>query len=223
MQIVGSYMKIRDRFPVILADPPWPYATWSNKGLGRSAEAHYDVMSIEDIAAMPVSRWATDDATLLLWVTKPILPKAFGIIDAWGFTYKTVGFTWVKIFPQVDDPTNFNPPPLRFPMGLGHWTRANPEMCLLATRGKPHRINKDVPELLLAPRREHSVKPPEIYHRIERLLGGPYLELFASASAVSRPGWTRWVGKDRAAVRRWRSDQYPGYAPPAGPLDPPRG
>jgi hypothetical protein len=89
-------------------------------------------------------------------------------------------------------------------------TRANPEQCLLATRGKPHRINADVPELILALRREHSRKPDEIYARIERLVAGPYLELFSSSSVPHRPGWTHWIGKGRAAVRRSGSNSYPG-------------
>jgi N6-adenosine-specific RNA methylase IME4 len=85
-------------------------------------------------------------------------------------------------------------------------------MCLLATRGKPHRIAADVPELILAPRGEHSVKPAVIYERIERLMGpcGPFLELFASDATPHRDNWTRWVGQARASERRWKSDSYRG-------------
>jgi N6-adenosine-specific RNA methylase IME4 len=204
------------RFLVVLADPPWPYGTYSAKGKGRSDEAHYDTMSIEDIARMPVGSWATDDAVLFLWTIKPILPRAFEVIEAWGFAYRTIGFTWVKTIAYEDDGALFGPPPLRFFFGMGHWTRANPELCLLATRGRPHRMNADVPELILAPRREHSVKPDEIYPRIERLMRprGPFFELFASAAAPHRDNWTRSVGKDRATVRRWKSDSYPGAEPP---------
>jgi N6-adenosine-specific RNA methylase IME4 len=201
------------KFPVILADPPWPYATFSEKGMGRSAEAHYDTMPIPAIAALPVAQWAGDKAAVLfLWVTEPILPRAFDVIEAWGFRYSTVGFTWIKTIANEPDPTLFGPPPLRFVFGMGHWTRGNPELCLLATRGKPHRINADVPELILAPRREHSRKPDEIYGRFERLMGseGPFLELFASSAAPPRLNWTRWVGRDRAPARRWKSDSYPG-------------
>jgi N6-adenosine-specific RNA methylase IME4 len=202
------------RFATIVADPPWPYATYSAKGKGRSAEAHYDTMSIADIAVLPVKSWAAADSVLLLWVTKPILPQAFAVIQAWGFDYKTIGFTWVKTIPDADDGTLFGPPPLRFFFGMGHWTRANPEICLLATRGKPQRSNADVAELILAPRRAHSVKPDEIYDRIEQLLEGPYLELFAR-NGVDRPGWIHWVGKDRAPARRWSSNSYPN-APETG-------
>lgn len=200
------------KFPVILADPPWPYATYSERGMGRSADAHYDTMPIPTIMKMPVIDWTAANSVLFLWVTKPILPRAFEVIDAWGFAYKTIGFTWVKTIASQPDPTIFGPPPLRFVFGMGHWTRGNPELCLLGTRGSPHRINADVPELLLAPRREHSRKPDEIYPRIERLMGpeGPFLELFARASAPPRAGWTRWIGKDRAPSRRWKSNSHPG-------------
>jgi N6-adenosine-specific RNA methylase IME4 len=191
------------KFGTILADPPWPYTTYSVRGQGRSASAHYDVMSLDDIRALPVGRWAAPDCVLLLWVTKPQLVHAPTIISDWGFTYKTIGFTWVK---GRIEPTG---PPI-FSYGLGHWTRSNPELCLLATRGRPRRLHGDVAELILAPRREHSRKPDEIYGRIERLVAGA----FSSCSPLPRPptggGWTRWIGKDRAPNRRWKSDSYPG-------------
>ena len=192
------------RFGAILADPPWPYATYSAKGKGRSAESWYSTMSIDDIKAMPVGQWAANDCVLFLWATKPILPRAFEVIKAWGFEYKTNGFVWIKTR-GVSAPGAAP----RFHFGLGHWTRANPEQCLLATRGRPRRLHAGVPELLLAPLREHSRKPDEIYGRVEQLVGGPYLELF-SRDGDPRPRWTRWVGKSASTTRRWKSDQYPG-------------
>jgi N6-adenosine-specific RNA methylase IME4 len=202
------------RFRAILADPPWPYATYSNKGKGRSAEAHYDVMSIADICALPVAQWAAADCVLFLWVTDPILERAFEVIRAWGFAYKTVGFYWAKTLADPDEGGLLWPAPLRFPVGLGHWTRANPEQCLLATRGKPHRLHADVRKLILASRREHSRKPNRIYECIERLVAGPYLELFANTEAPHRERWTRWAGKARAPQRRWGSDSHPGEVRP---------
>ena len=86
-----------DQYRVIYADPPWRFATYSDKGKGRSAEAHYDCLTIDQIKAIPVGRWAADDAVLLLWATDPLLPRALEVIEAWGFTYKTVGFYWVKL------------------------------------------------------------------------------------------------------------------------------
>ena len=101
-------------------------------------------------------------------------------------TYKTVAFYWVKANAKADltclsESDYFT--------GLGYWTRANPEQCLLATRGSPHRKAKDVRRLVVDYRREHSRKPDRVRHGIERLVEGPYLELFARESA---PGWSAW-------------------------------
>lgn len=71
-------------------------------------------------------------------------------------------------------------------MGGGYGTRKNAEICWLGRRGNPKRRSRDVRELIVAPRREHSRKPDEQYGRIERLCAGPYLELFARQQ---RPGW----------------------------------
>jgi N6-adenosine-specific RNA methylase IME4 len=79
-----------------------------------------------------------------------------------------------------------------------------------ATHGKPHRVNADVAELIIASRREHSRKPDEIYERVERLIAGTYLELFAIAEEPHREGLTHWIGKDRITVGHWKSDSYPG-------------
>ncbi len=198
-------------YRVIYADPPWTFSTYSRKGKGRSAEAYYDCMTLPEIKALPVAEWAADDCVLLLWTTDPLLPAAFEVIRAWGFTYKTVGFYWAKLNKSAD-PTLYHE--ASFFAGLGFWTRANPEPCLLATRGHPHRRQADVKKLIVSPRREHSRKPDEAYQRIEALCEGPYLEMFAR---VSRPGWDQWgVEADlpRIGKRRWRADGYPD-APPA--------
>jgi N6-adenosine-specific RNA methylase IME4 len=198
-----------DTYKVIYADPPWSFATYSRKGKGRSSDAHYDCMTLNDIKALPVANWAAPDCVLLMWTTDPLLEKAFDVIRAWGFTYKTVGFYWAKLnkgAPRLvyDDASFFT--------GMGFWTRANPEPCLLATRGKPQRLKANVRKLIVSPRREHSRKPDEVHERIEALCAGPYLEMF---SRTSRPGWDSWGLQsglfDRGAVptRRWRSDSYP--------------
>jgi MT-A70 len=105
--------------------------------------------------------------------------------------------------------------PVRFPIGCGYWTRANPEQCLLATRGHPSRRSRGVRKLVVAPRREHSRKPDEIYERIEALCDGPYLEMFARHS---RPGWAAWgtevgiLDSGTELKRRWRSNSHPDEA-----------
>lgn len=113
------------KYNVIYADPPWSYKVWSKKGAGRSAESHYPTMSIEAIKALPVSRLAAGDCALFLWITFPMLREGWGVMDAWGFTFKTVAFVWVKQCRKSDNIFT----------GMGYWTRANAEICLLATRG----------------------------------------------------------------------------------------
>jgi len=172
-------MDINKKYNVIYADPPWTFKTFSDKGKDRSPENHYNVMSLKDICNLPISKIANDDSVLLMWVVDPLLDKAFEVINAWGFKYKTVGFTWAKT----------NRKSMGFFTGLGYWTRGNPEMCLLATKGKPKRISKSVPQLVVEQRREHSRKPDIMYNHIENLLEGPYIELFAR---TQRSGWDSW-------------------------------
>lgn len=202
----------RKHYQVIYADPPWTFATYSRKGKGRSPEAYYDCMSLADIKALPVGEWAAKHSALFLWTTDPILEKAFEVIRAWGFTYKTVGFHWVKLNKSSTESASRA---THFFTGLGFWTRANPELCLLATRGSPRRLRADVAKLIVSPRREHSRKPDEVYERIEALCEGPYLEMFARSS---RPGWSSWgleSNPSRIGPRRWRSNRYPDAPQPA--------
>ena len=88
------------KYNVILADPPWSFRAWSNKGMGRSAEQHYPTMRLEDINALPVSNLAAGDCVLFLWATFPMLKEALSVIDTWGFAYKTMAFTWVRGNPK---------------------------------------------------------------------------------------------------------------------------
>lgn len=173
------------RFSLIEADPAWQFATYSDAGKGRSPEQHYDCMTLDQIKALPVGEMAADDCMLLLWTIDTHIPQALQVVDAWGFTFKTVGFYWVK---QTKRGRGLH-------TGMGHWTRANPEQCWLATRGKPKRKGKGVPRTILSRLGAHSEKPRERYARIETLIDGPYLELFARHC---RTGWHQWgneVGK----------------------------
>ena len=172
-------MDINKQYGVIYADPPWTFKTYSNKGKDRSPEKHYKVLSHSDICNLGVGNLAKDNAILLMWAIDPLLDKAFEVIKAWGFTYKTVGFTWAKTNKKSEG----------FFTGLGYWTRGNPEMCLLATKGRPKRINKDVKQLVVSPREEHS-KKPLLHKEIERLVKGPYIELFARKKPYDN--WDYW-------------------------------
>ena len=165
---------------MILADPPWSFRAWSSKGMGRSAEQHYPTMRLEDIKALPVSDLAAGDCVLFLWATFPMLKEALEVIDTWGFTYKTVAFTWVK--------ENRKSPGLFW--GLGYWTRANAEVCLLATRGSPKRQSAAVHQVILSPIERHSKKPDAVRERIVALMGDvTRVELFARQET---PGWDVW-------------------------------
>jgi N6-adenosine-specific RNA methylase IME4 len=142
-------------------------------------------MTYAEILALPVSDLAGRDCHLFMWTTSPFMEKAFAVIEAWGFKYSSVGFTWPKLKKNCRALTSESD----FHVGLGHTTRKQCEYCLLARCGSPRRMSGDVRELILAPRREHSRKPDEIYERIERYAAGPYLELFARQS---RHGWLSW-------------------------------
>lgn len=192
------------KYPVIVSDPPWRFECWTEvygvSGHGirptRRVEGHYKTQEANWIASLPVADVSADDCTLLLWATWPLMPQALEVIKAWGFEYKTLGFDWIKTC------QNGNPR-----MGLGYWTRANSEPCLLATRGKPKRLDKGVSQVLACGTGRHSEKPFEFYERVERLLAGPYLEMFGRPHGDlidgSRPNWTRigneLTGRDMAA------------------------
>jgi N6-adenosine-specific RNA methylase IME4 len=170
------------KYGVLYADPPWSFRNWSAKGTGRNAVSHYDCLDFPALAKLPIADLAADDCTLFLWATDPLLPRAFELLQAWGFEYKTVAFYWVKLNAVAKHDADYF-------TGLGYWTRANPEQCLLATRGKPQRRAKDVRRLVVEKRREHSRKPDCVRERIERLVAGPYLELFARET---KRGWDYW-------------------------------
>jgi N6-adenosine-specific RNA methylase IME4 len=165
-------------YQLIYADPPWHFVVRSKKGEGRSAKKHYPVMSLGEIAALPISKIAAKNSILLMWAIDPMLDVAFDVIKAWDFKFKTVGFYWVKQNIKTSG----------FFTGLGYYTRANPEQCLLATRGAGlKRKDRSVQRLIVAPRGSHSEKPTEAYRRIERLFGNVHrVELFARRR---RAGW----------------------------------
>ena len=166
-------------YDVIYADPAWYFKTYSKKGNGRSPEQHYSCMSINDICNLPVNDIANPNCVLFLWVIDPMLQEGLKVIEAWGFKYKTVAFTWAK--------TNKSE---GFFTGLGYWTRGNPEMCLLATKGKPKRLSKSVRQLIISKLQQHSKKPDEIRNRITELCGDlPRIELFARQKTE---GWDSW-------------------------------
>lgn len=181
-------------FRSILADPPWAFRSYApqsqNPRSRRDVERHYRTMDLSAIKELPIADLAARDGChLFLWATGPNLPQAFEVMAAWGFKYSGIAFTWIKLRKSFDAhqlrvlPSSDGD----FHVGLGFTTRKNAEFCLLGRRGNARRIARDVRELIIAPRREHSRKPDETYTRIERYCAGPRLELFGRQE---RPGWT---------------------------------
>lgn len=199
----------RRKYGAIYADPPWSFRNWSAKGTGRNAISHYDCLDFEALAKLPIASLAAEDCALFLWAVDPLLPKALDLIRAWGFEYKTVGFYWVKLNKSSSKSDSYF-------TGLGYWTRANPEQCLLATRGHPRRRSKAVRKLVVEPRREHSRKPEGIHERIEQLVAGPYLELFGRETKRGWDSWGNQVGlfdKGNVRTRRQPSSLVNGTTP----------
>ena len=168
------------KYQIIYADPAWHFNFKNRKGLSKEAENRlYNTMNINDILNLPVINISDDNCILFLWVMNSILPDAIKIIKNWGFQYKTVAFTWVKT-------TTNN----KYHFGGGNWTRSNPELCLLSTKGKIKRKSASVKNLTISPLREHSRKPDEIRNKIIELVGNlPRIELFARQKT---DGWDVW-------------------------------
>lgn len=180
----------KKRFPkrkyrIIYADPPWDYhSAWyrensNSAGIWGLAQDHYKTMNIEDVKKLPVQDIAQNDCFLFMWATFPQLREALDVIDAWGFKYKTVAFTWVK---KTKEGKNA--------VGMGWYTRANAEICLLAKRGKPTIKDHSIRQIIESEREKHSKKPDEARKRIIKLCGNvSRIELFARKRTK---GWDSW-------------------------------
>lgn len=163
-------------YNIIYADPPWQYRDKALAG-NRGAVCKYPVMTQEALCALPVGELASPDCCLFMWVTMPKLQDGLDVIKAWGFEYKTNAFTWIKKNKIAD--TLF--------WGMGRWTRANAELCLLATKGHPTRLDAGVHSVIESKIERHSKKPDEARKRIIQLCGDlPRIELFARERAE---GW----------------------------------
>lgn len=153
---------------------------YSEKGLGRSADNHYPTMSLEDIKNLPINNLADKNCALFMWTTIPLLKDSFSVLDSWGFEYKSIAFVWIKLNKKSD--TLF--------WGMGHWTRSNAELCILATKGHPKRKSAKVHQVIMSHIQQHSKKPDEARERIIELIGDlPRIELFVREK---KDGWDSW-------------------------------
>lgn len=177
VESLDSENSLQGKYKVIYADPPWDFKSWSEKGEGKSAQNHYNCMTMDKIIALPVGNITQDNAIMFMWATDPLLPQQIHVMEQWGFCYRTMGFVWIKM--NTKRPTPF--------IGLGYYTRSNPEYVLIGVKGSVGRPkNKIVSEVIMSPIREHSRKPDHINGLIETMYDGPYLEMFAR---TERPGW----------------------------------
>lgn len=168
------------KYNIIYADPPWNFKHYSDKGKGRSPENHYMCQNLNDIKKLPISDLADKNCVLFMWVTFPFLEKGMEVLKAWGFEYKTVGFTWVKKNKKAD--TWF--------WGMGYYTRSNAEICIIATKGSIPRQSSSVHQIIDTPIEGHSKKPDVTRERIVELCGDiPRIELFAREKT---DGWDSW-------------------------------
>lgn len=173
------------KYSIIYADPPWAYRQCGTTAKSRgNALKHYSTMTTAEICALPVREICAEGAACFMWATFPNIREAIKVMEAWGFEYRTAAFVWVK--KNAKSGTNF--------WGMGAYTRANAEVCLLGIspgfkagkRISSHRVH----QIIEAPFEGHSKKPDETRHRIVELLGDvPRLEMFARQKA---DGWDAW-------------------------------
>lgn len=169
------------KFGLLSIDPPWRFKAGHSD---RSTENHYPTMTIPEIKALDIKSLAAPDCALFMWTTPPFLALSIDVLKAWQFRYVSVAFTWVKLRKSHRDTLFLDGDMF---VGLGHTTRKSSELCLLAKRGKPKRLDCNVHEIIFAARREHSRKPEAFYERAARLYPGPKLDIF---SRTERVGWT---------------------------------
>ena len=176
------------KYNIIYADPPWSFNFQKRNGLSEEAKSKlYPTMSAKDIISLPIKNIADDDCILFLWVMNSEIPLALKCIENWGFIYKTIGFTWVKTRKNT------------YHFGGGNWTRSNPELCMIATKGKIKRISASVKNLVISPLREHSRKPDEVRNFIVQLVGDlPRVELFARQKT---DGWDCWGNEVNSDIK----------------------
>ncbi len=165
-------------YDLIMADPPWYFATRSKKGItAKGAGGQYATMNLDQIKALPISQMAAPDCLLWLWATNPMLPQALEVLEAWGFTFKTAGH-WAKRTRHGKQA-----------FGTGYILRCAGEPFLIGTRGQP-KTARNIRSVIEGPIREHSRKPDEAFTAAENLIpAARRVELF---SRQRREGWTVW-------------------------------
>lgn len=151
------------KYHILYADPPWQF---NNKRTGGSmlsgSEAHYSTMTTEEICNLPVQNIIAEDSILFMWWVASQPKEAVKVAEAWGYKVKTMsGFNWVKTTKHG-----------KLFFGMGFYTRAGSELCMIATRGKIKRVNAGIRSVIMAEAEKHSKKPDIFRTEIEKLMDG---------------------------------------------------
>lgn len=181
----------KGRYNIVYADPPWHYNSRNSVGtrFGRGVHSYYPTMKLEEIKNLPIPTVTDENCMLFLWVTFPRLKEGLEVIEAWGFRYKTLGFSWIKTNSKNGLPF----------FGIGYYTKSNCEVCLIGVKGKPIKASNSVSSVIIAPRTKHSEKPPIVRDRIVELCGDiPRIELFARTKTQ---GWDTWGNEVESNIK----------------------
>ncbi|MFA6151982.1 MAG: MT-A70 family methyltransferase [Chitinophagaceae bacterium] len=177
------------KYNIIYADPPWKYNRRTNAAtrFGLGVHGHYPTMTLDEIKSLDIQSITAENCMLFMWVTFPRLKEGLEVIKVWGFTYKTLGFSWIKTNRKNNNPF----------FGIGFYTKSNCEVCLIAVKGKPIKISNYVSSVIISPVQEHSRKPAIVRERIVQLCGNiPRIELFARSKITSWDSWGEEVSND---------------------------
>ena len=187
------------KYNVIYADPAWTFSSRLRNGtpeangtknvVHRSLSETYSTMTVEEICNLKVNSITDKDCVLFLWTTDAHLEEAMKVIKAWGFKYKTIGFTWLKKEKSGTQSCY-----------VGFWTLKCGEICLLATKGNMSKylLKRNVRQLVEEKRGKHSEKPQEVRNRIVEMFGDiPRIELFARQKVE---GWDAWGNEVQSDV-----------------------
>lgn len=169
------------KYAVIYADPPWDIKKSQRKSRPNQVSMDYPVMSLDAIKSLPVESLAEDDSVLFLWTIQSYLPKAFDVMEAWGFKYQRV-ITWDKQNGMC-----------------WHGFHQRTEFLLFGYKGKidPFPKRKAFPTLVQAKTDRHS-KKPQIFRDLISPFGVPRIELFAREKA---DGWDSWGNEIKDRVK----------------------
>lgn len=176
------------KYKIIYADPPWSYSDKRKGSLG-GAENHYKTMSITAIKNLRVSDISDENCILFMWVTFPMLQEGLDTIKAWGFKYKTLGFSWIKHNKKNGKPF----------FGIGHYTKSNCEVCLIGIKGRPEIKSNKISSVIIEARTEHSKKPWQVREKIVDLMGDiSRIELFARQNTK---GWETYGNEVSISIK----------------------